>query len=316
MPATDTCPGCGREFVPRGFSNHLRHSRDPRCASAWDHLQPTYPSTPDQEPPHSSTTIDVEMVDLSDTECVTPGPLQQPEQPIMDIDTSDHGTNRVNDEDPQPAFEEATGYFAHPLNARAHTPVIFDSDTEDSDDDGDQDRTSPGPETPSSMAGTNVEQVSQIGGFVHPIYDSSPNPDLLDHQSQSHQPQSDPDPVRFVEKFPGAGEALEAQPSLGGYQRYANSLSTGESGPTEWAPFATRREWEVARWAKLQSFSKTLSPSLFFFPYDRSARTIAEGSSRHQKRRAEVPSAVHPFPPRSKYGPPHREGGMVIHSGE
>ena len=57
--------------------------------------------------------------------------------------------------------------------------------------------------------------------------------------------------------FPGAGEALGTQPSLGGYQQYANSLSTEGHGPTEWAPFSTRREWEVARWAKLRGPSST-----------------------------------------------------------
>ena len=58
-------------------------------------------------------------------------------------------------------------------------------------------------------------------------------------------------------KFPGAGETLETQPSLAGYQRYANSLGAEENGPSEWAPFSTRLEWEVARWAKLRGPSST-----------------------------------------------------------
>ena len=58
-------------------------------------------------------------------------------------------------------------------------------------------------------------------------------------------------------KFAGAGEALGTHPSLAGYQQYANSLGTEENGPTEWAPFSTRQEWEVARWAKLRGPSST-----------------------------------------------------------
>ena len=58
-------------------------------------------------------------------------------------------------------------------------------------------------------------------------------------------------------KFAGAGEALGIHPSPVGYQQYAGSLGTEESGPTEWAPFSTRREWEVARWAKLRGPSST-----------------------------------------------------------
>ena len=52
--------------------------------------------------------------------------------------------------------------------------------------------------------------------------------------------------------FPGAGEVIETQPSQAGYNQYANSLGTEENIPTEWAPFSTRREWEVACWAKLR----------------------------------------------------------------
>jgi len=280
MPATDTCPGCARKFAPGGFSNHLQLSRDTRCASAWDRLRPTYPSTPNQEPPQSSTTIDVEMVDLSDTESVTPGPSQQPDQTNMDTDPSNHGTSYDNDEDPQSAFEEGPDHFARLLNARAS--VIFESDAEDSDDDGDQDRTRPGPETPSSTTDANAEQVSQTGGSIHSIYNSSPNLDLSDHQSRSRQFQSNPDPVRFVVKFPGAGEALETQPSLGGHQRYANSLDTEGSGPTEWAPFSTRREWEMARWAKLRGPSSTaLTELLEIDGVSRSTLIRSNGAKQH-----------------------------------
>ena len=58
-------------------------------------------------------------------------------------------------------------------------------------------------------------------------------------------------------KFRGAGKASETQPSLVGYQRYASSLGDEENEPSEWAPFSTRLEWEVARWAKLRGPSST-----------------------------------------------------------
>jgi len=68
---------------------------------------------------------------------------------------------------------------------------------------------------------------------------------------------SNPDPVQFVVKFPGAGEALEAQPSSVGYHQYASSLGNKENELLEWAPFSTRLEWEVACWAKLRGPSST-----------------------------------------------------------
>ncbi|KAF9787519.1 hypothetical protein BJ322DRAFT_1003262 [Thelephora terrestris] len=58
-------------------------------------------------------------------------------------------------------------------------------------------------------------------------------------------------------KFPGAGEVLETQPSSVGYQQYASGLGAEENGPSEWAPFSTQLEWEVARWAKLRGPSST-----------------------------------------------------------
>jgi len=168
MTATDTCPGCARKFVPGGFSNHLRLSRDPRCASVRDLLRPSYPSVPDQEPPHSPTAIDIEMVDLGNME--SSALLEQSDRTNMDTDPPDHRGNRVCDEYPQPVLDEAPDLFVCLPNARAS--VIFDSDTEDSDDDdGDQDR----PETPPGTTNADNEGVSQTGGLAHPIYSSGTN---------------------------------------------------------------------------------------------------------------------------------------------
>lgn len=163
MTTTDTCPGCARKFAPGGFSKHLQYSRDPRCASARDHLRPTYPNTPNQEPPRSSTAIDVEMVDLGDTEPITLS--GQSDQDNMDTDSSDHMGGCVDNEYPQPAFDEAPDVFVQPSDT--HASVIFDSDMEDSDDDGDQDRTHTGPETPSTSMNANTEQASQTGGSLY-----------------------------------------------------------------------------------------------------------------------------------------------------
>lgn len=58
-------------------------------------------------------------------------------------------------------------------------------------------------------------------------------------------------------EFAGAGEVLGTHPSPVGYPQYASGLGTGGNEPTEWAPFSTRQEWEVARWAKLRGPSST-----------------------------------------------------------
>jgi hypothetical protein len=61
----------------------------------------------------------------------------------------------------------------------------------------------------------------------------------------------------FIEKFCGkAGEPVERNQDHLGYVRYSRDLQS-EDVPSEWAPFSSRMEWEVARWAKLRGPSST-----------------------------------------------------------
>jgi hypothetical protein len=163
--ATDACPGCSRRFAPGGFSNHLQLSRDPRCVFVRDGLRPTYPSALDQEPPHSPTVIDVEMIELSDTESVTL--VEQ----VGHVDTT-MDANISHCRDYQPTLEEAPDLIPH-LSSTSNS-VIFDSDTEDSDEDDDQDQTSHlEPETlsgPGDAMDTDTERVSQIRMFVYVVH--------------------------------------------------------------------------------------------------------------------------------------------------
>jgi hypothetical protein len=72
---------------------------------------------------------------------------------------------------------------------------------------------------------------------------------------------------------------LGTQPSLGGYVPYANRIGTEENRLSEWAPFTTRLEWEVARWAKLRGPSSTaLSELLKIDGVSRSKLPYSTGS--------------------------------------
>jgi hypothetical protein len=67
-PATYQCSGCGREFAPGGYSNHLRLSTDPRCNHIWAQFTPNYSSAllnPPNQPATSSVDHDVPMLDAS-----------------------------------------------------------------------------------------------------------------------------------------------------------------------------------------------------------------------------------------------------------
>jgi hypothetical protein len=73
-----------------------------------------------------------------------------------------------------------------------------------------------------------------------------------DQDQQSPEPQSS----HYTVKFRGrAGEAIGESHEVG-YTAYSRDLHD-EDTPSEWAPFATRMEWELARWAKLRGPSST-----------------------------------------------------------
>lgn len=58
-------------------------------------------------------------------------------------------------------------------------------------------------------------------------------------------------------KFGGrAGEPVGSNQQHLAYTQYSHDLHTAEI-PNEWAPFSTRMDWEVARWAKLRGPSST-----------------------------------------------------------
>ena len=61
----------------------------------------------------------------------------------------------------------------------------------------------------------------------------------------------------FTVKFGGrAGEAVGRNLQHLAYTGYSHDLQV-EDSPSEWAPFSTRIDWEVARWAKLRGPSST-----------------------------------------------------------
>jgi hypothetical protein len=91
------------------------------------------------------------------------------------------------------------------------------------------------------------------------LYVKIPGPDNNSsiHPNKSLATPGTPDSAQFTVKFPGAGKVLGTQPSPAGYQQYAGNFHAEENNLSEWAPFSTRLEWEVARWAKLRGPSST-----------------------------------------------------------
>ena len=63
---------------------------------------------------------------------------------------------------------------------------------------------------------------------------------------------------RFIFEFGGrAGEVLPTPSEHVGYAGYLHALGVEDDAVSEWAPFSTRTEWELAQWAKLRGPSST-----------------------------------------------------------
>ncbi|KAF9777395.1 hypothetical protein BJ322DRAFT_1102350 [Thelephora terrestris] len=95
------------------------------------------------------------------------------------------------------------------------------------------------------------------------LSDSDDDPNLSDHDDDTRQicqdsatpPESGGKP--FVVKFGGrAGETVGADDRHLAYTQYSQDLQA-EDAPCEWAPFSSRVDWEIARWAKLRGPSST-----------------------------------------------------------
>ena len=134
--------------------------------------------------------------------------------------------------------------------------INLDTDSDFSDDEGD-DRPSHRQE-PGSSPDTTVRNGGQN--------ESKQTCGLFQSLTRPHSPQiiaggnpsiNAPKCRLFTVKFGGrAGEAVEGDLECRGYTQYSRDLQT-EDTPSEWAPFSTCMEWELARWAKLRGPSLT-----------------------------------------------------------
>jgi hypothetical protein len=167
----DKCPGCGHEFAPKGFSNHLQLSCDPRCVSIRECLRPVYPPLLNTEAPCLSPGVDVNMMDLSDEPIP---PFQRSNGTNSDTEPSQHGDNGTRHHPFQPILEAAPNLVPHLPSAQVS--VVIDSDIEDSDEECDQETHLETEVPPGSrdILDANTEHPS-MGAHMHTTHHSKSN---------------------------------------------------------------------------------------------------------------------------------------------
>ena len=145
------CPGCGRYFLPGGYTNHLKLTHDPRCKSIQNSVFRSSSSAPSQNlgltpTPRPSPTLSP-----------MPGPSSTPELLDFDVEmvdiaseSQDHLTTHSNVNPPSPSQSVGDSgdnidgegapdeLFGTPPNFLSSVPIIIGSDMDSdlSDEDG------------------------------------------------------------------------------------------------------------------------------------------------------------------------------------
>lgn len=215
--ATETCPGCGIKFSPSGLSHHLSQTKKPACIAVR------------QSQPELSGGLAPQFADID----LDASPIQ-----FQGDYYGDYSPDDFDDPDP-----EQQGPF----------PPEAGSDSESGDEGaGEVEQTVWEPQPRAANRGTPIP-VSRLDGPSIPT--------TAQREAAERAARRQTFVVRF--KASTAGAPIHAdERDLGNgaptssYKTYAEHVGEGAQD-NAYHPFATRMEWEVARWAKLRGSGST-----------------------------------------------------------
>lgn len=217
------CPGCGKSFSQRGYTNHLLQTTQSPCKSIRDNL------------------------------AIIPDP-------------DDDGLENIDAQPPPLPFEgDFFGDYA-PVDFEFEndlTSEIHES-SEDSETESDFDLDEQGWEPPidsCSISGPSTsnnfyDDTARTGCF-NP-HDSDMSSAQIHHETR-WSIEEDVRKKTFVEHFPGglAGSPILKQLETTEYVKYGEFLDDIDGKKTIWAPFTSKLDWEIARWAKMRGPGST-----------------------------------------------------------
>lgn len=282
--ATHQCPSCSYWFTAYGFTQHLAQTQRPACAALRVHAQgrqagdspashsrsssisSTRPSTPPASPPHSPTggSASSHPPDHEDPEN---GPEQQfdsdffgqytaedwedfdewageaeeePESNTSGGGGDGDGSQVADDEEEADHFEEEHGWEPAVGQAQQHNGGQVGSG-EEGNGHGDD-----------SGSGEDENMDTAAGSAS----DSSPN-DASERATHARAQEHLRRPKTFIVRFPGphAGAPVNGQREQSPYDQYQHM--TDVDGFNLYAPFTSRIDWEVAKWAKMRGPGST-----------------------------------------------------------
>lgn len=215
--ASHKCEGCSIFFTPTGLNSHIRQTRNNNCR-IWHREH--LPQVDEQYSSGADSDRNVRNVYLDNDE------------PPQDFEGDLYG-NDYREQD-FPGFNDAPHLLA-----------------DGSDDDGDD-------AVGDDEDGWEPEPLDQPAGDRDiPPPPVSVNPVPL-NRHESHNRLSQKPIIRLFNDRPdrNAGAPLENLTKTS-YETYQDALPKANAVPNVWAPFASKIDWEIARWAKLRGPSST-----------------------------------------------------------
>ncbi|KAJ7593168.1 hypothetical protein C8J56DRAFT_1013320 [Mycena floridula] len=264
------CPGCNRSMKYRGWRNHLRQARDSRCKEILRQMKAVRPASESDNDSGSSSDEGESEIDESTTKVVF-GPAsahasddeEQEEPPVTDPNGDLFGNyGDYTGQDFGMDIDEGlvnVGYS--PEESQSGEQMDLDDqelndwlnmDGYDSPGSGDDDELGPeqGLEPPRANADDAAGSAVNID-----------NDELVDAAAadQRDAVESNLQNQPFIIPFGGqAGHPIAiARSNSSSNDKYAQSVKDVTDANNIYAPFMSRMDWEIARWAKLRGPSST-----------------------------------------------------------
>ncbi|KAH9911468.1 uncharacterized protein BXZ73DRAFT_56964, partial [Epithele typhae] len=253
-----TCPGCGRRFSPSGLS--LARTSDPRCRQLLDGLPPL-PLDPDDEDLVPLLPIPVQPFEGDFFGDYSPGDFDQFIDPEAASDSEHEELGPIIDLPP------------------LHSPFTI----EDDDD---------------AIATAQVMDQTQAKSSYRSPPQSRQRRVIAEHTVQDHR-------QTYVKPFPLSSAAAplrrtrvsEAPRWNQGYDTYEAQIKDGAPSLNPFAPFASKLDWDVAKWAKTRGSGSTAFTDLLTIEGVAQRLELSYKNSRELNRLIdeELPSGRPPF---------------------
>jgi hypothetical protein len=237
MSDTNICSGCDTTFTLRGYQSHLSQTQDPLCRAVFDRLKKSY-ETYQQLLGQAANSSDEAEADIIQDDVL--------EQDLEGMDLDSAVENQIHeemseDEDDDSELEDIGHMVAEleggwePLREGApladptrgadeHNEIHSDLDTSDLDEE--------------KSDSDNLARQRNLNRYIiGDGYGVKPAVRIL-----------------YTDKYPSsqAGKPLSQEES----RDYGYSVSLG-GGDNPWAPFRSKKDWEIAQWAKLRGVGST-----------------------------------------------------------